>query len=153
MIPARNWELPASTDCGNQLVSIVGNRTFISIDDAEQRGRSTVHIDALVHGSHFDAETPLETNIHYWADGVALCMCVTTNLVRQEPRHRAPHLDSDRDARRAQHVGKIIILRLGLVLVGSKNATRCCDLSTNKQSKPLSAKADRHNVAERYSYN
>src|SRR5215831_14365788 len=131
MILARNWELPASTDCGNTVVSIVGNRTFISIDDAEQRGRSTELIDALVHGSHFDAETPLETNIHYWADGVALCVCVTTNIERQEPRHRRADLDSDRDA------------RLGLVRVGSKNATRRGDLSTNEQRKPSSPKADR----------
>src|SRR5215468_39174 len=99
MILARNWKLPASTDCGNMVVSIVGSRTFISIDDAEQRGRKTGLIDALVHGSHFDAETPVETNIHYWADGVALCVCVANTIIeRQEPRHRRADLDSDRDA-------------------------------------------------------
>src|SRR5262245_30752189 len=133
MILARNWEFPASADCGNTVVSIVGSWTFISIDDPEERGRKTELIDALVQGSHFDAETPLETNIHHWADGVALCVCVTNTIIeREEPRHRRADLDSYRDQ------------RLGLVRVGSKNATRRCDLSANKQRKPPSPKAGRH---------
>src|SRR5262245_51086851 len=136
MILARNWELPATTDCGNKVVSIVGPRIFISIDEAEQRGRSTPLIDAPVCGSHLDAETPLATYTYYWADGVALCVCVTAarwqTIERQEPRRRLADLHSDRDA------------RPGLVRVGSKNATRRCDLSTNKQRKPPSPKADRH---------
>src|SRR3974390_1575503 len=103
MILARNWELPASTDCGDRIDSNVGNRTFISIDEAQERERLTEHTEALVHGSHFAAEPPRKPKVHGWADGVTLCVCVTTSgltsIESQEPRHRRADLDSDRDTR------------------------------------------------------